>query len=183
MKARETKNGITTYPILPSTWNGKKGHYINFRNVDKKTLESEGFYDVVLASYDPLTQNRSGIAWDDKKKIFTNTVTDIDFSVEYDVLDEEGNPTGDKEKTYKIADIKASKIAEIKAKAGKLLKPTDWQVIRKAERGIDITTEVATERASILTEADRLEAEVNAKKSYKTALQYNVVFFPSTEEE
>ena len=52
-----------------------------------------------------------------------------------------------------------------------------------SERGIDITTEVATERASILTEADRLEAEVNAKKSYKTALQYNVVFFPPTEEE
>jgi hypothetical protein len=29
-----------------------------------------------------------------------------------------------------------------------------------------------------LAEADRLEAEVNAKKSYKTALLYNVQFFP-----
>ena len=183
MKAREIDGKITTYKILPQTWNGKSGHIVNFRTASKELLEAEGFYDVVIASYDPLTQNRSGIAWDDKKKIFTNTVTDIDFSVEYDVLDEEGNPTGDKEKTYKIAEIKASKIAEIKGKAGKLLEPTDWQVIRKAERGIDITTEVATERASILTEADRLEAEVNAKKSYKTALQYNVVFFPPTEEE
>ena len=183
MKAREIDGKITTYKILPQTWNGKSGHIVNFRTASKELLEAEGFYDVVMASYDPLTQNRSGIAWDDKKKIFTNTVTDIDFNVEYDVLDEEGNPTGDKEKAYKIADIKAIKIEQIKKKAGALLEPTDWQVIRKAERGIDITTEVATERASILTEADRLEAEVNAKKSYKTALQYSVVFFPPAEKE
>ena len=183
MKAREIDGKITTYNILPETWDGKNGHIINFRKASKDVLEAEGFYDVVIAPYNPLTQNKGGIAWDKKKKIFTNIITDIDFSVEYDVLDEEGNPTGDKEKTYKLADIKASKIAQIKAKAGDLLKPTDWQVIRKIERGIEITTEVATERASILTEADRLEAEVNAKKSYKTALQYNVVFFPPTEEE
>ena len=183
MKARQIDGNIVTYKILPETWDGKSGHIINFRNVPTEVLEAEGFYDVVMASYDPLTQNRSGIAWDDKKKIFTNTVTDKDFSVEQDVLDEDGKPTGDKEKTYKIADIKASKIAEIKAKAGKLLEPTDWQVIRKAERDIAISSDVATERGKILTEADRLEAEVNAKKSYKTALQYSVVFFPPAEKE
>ena len=119
--------------------------------------------------------------FDADKKIVTYDVTDIDFNKEVDVIGEDGEPTGDKEKTYKIADIKASKIAEIKAKAGKLLEPTDWQVIRKAERDIDISADVATERASILAEADRLEAEVNAKKSYKTALLYNVQFFPPSE--
>jgi len=64
-----------------------------------------------------------------------------------------------------------------------LLQPTDWQVIRKSERDIAISSDVATERASILTEANRLEAEVNAKKSYKTALLYNVQFFPPSEKE
>ena len=54
---------------------------------------------------------------------------------------------------------------------------------KKMERDIDIDADVATERAEILAEADRLEAEVNAKKSYKTALQYNVQFFPPSEEE
>ena len=95
MKARETKNGITTYPILPSTWNGKKGHYINFRNVDKKTLESEGFYDVVEPSYNPQTQNIGGIEWDKKKKVFTRKVTDIDFSATYEVVDEKNKKTGE----------------------------------------------------------------------------------------
>ena len=116
--------------------------------------------------------------FDEKKKIVTYDVTDIDFDQEVDIIGEDGEPTGEKEKKYKLADIKAGKIAEIKSIAGKLLQPTDWQVIRKSERGIDINTDVATERASILTEADRLEAEVNAKKSYKTALLYNVKFFP-----
>jgi len=181
MKARQIDGNIVTYKTLPSTWSGSNGHIMNFRYASKEVLEAEGFYDVVIASYDPLTQDKGGIAWDDKKKIFTNTVTDKDFNVEQDILDEDGKPTGEKEKVYKIADIKASKISEIKAKAGNLLEPTDWQVIRKAERDIDIDTDVATERAGILTEADRLEAEVNAKKSYKTALQYKVQFFPSDE--
>ena len=118
-----------------------------------------------------------------RKKIVTYDVTDIDFNIESDIIGEDHQPTGEKEKVYKLADIKAQKIAEIKSIAGKLLQPTDWQVIRKSERDIAISSDVATERASILAEADRLEAEVNAKKSYKTALLYNVQFFPPSEEE
>ena len=121
--------------------------------------------------------------FDKKKKIVTYDVTDIDFNQEVDVIGEDGEPTGEKEKRYKLAEIKASKIAEIKSKANQLLQPTDWQVIRKSERDIDISPDVATERASILAEADRLEAEVNAKKSYKTALLYSVQFFPPSKEE
>ena len=70
---------------------------------------------------------------------------------------------------------------EIKDKANRLLQPTDWQIIRKAERDVAISSDVVTERAKILTEAERLEAEVNAKKTYKTVLQYQVVFFPKEE--
>lgn len=181
MKARQIDGNIVTYKRLPSTWSGSSGHIMNFRDASKEVLEAEGFYDVVIASYDPLVQNKGGIEWDSKKKIFTNKVTDKDFNVEQFVLDEDGNPTEEKEKVYKLADIKANKMSEIKSKAGKMLEPTDWQVIRKAERDIAISSDVAIERGKILTEADRLEAEVNAKKSYKTALQYNVQFFPSDE--
>jgi len=63
-----------------------------------------------------------------------------------------------------------------------MLSPTDWQVIRKSERNIDIDTEVVTERAGIITEADRLKAEVNAFESYAEVLQYNIQFFPSDED-
>ena len=181
MKAQVTNIGIYPTKQLPDTWNGKSGHIMNFRNASAEVLEAEGFYDIVRPSFNPQTQTKGGLYFDEEKKIVTYDVTDIDFNQEVDVIGEDGEPTGETEKRYKIADIKASKIAEIKSKAGKLLQPTDWQVIRKAERDIDIDTDVATERAGILAEADRLEAEVNAKKSYKTALQYKVQFFPPDE--
>ena len=183
MKAQVTNTGINPYKILPSSWNGKSGHIVNFRNAPKEVLEAEGFYDVVKPSFNPLTQTKGGLYFDEKKKIVTYDVTEIDWNQEVDVVDEGGELTGEKEKRYKLADIKANKISEIKSKASSLLQPTDWQVIRKSERDVAISSDVATERASILAEADRLEAEVNAKKSYKTALLYNVQFFPPSEEE
>ena len=155
---------------------------MNFRNASTEVLESEGFYNVVKPGYDPQTQTKGGLYFDETNKIVTYDVTDIDFDQEIDVIGEDGEPTGEKEKRYKIADIKASKIAEIKSKAGQLLQPTDWQVIRKSERDVDIDTDVATERAGILTEADRLEAEVNALTTYSEVLQYKVQFFPVEQE-
>jgi len=183
MKAA-VENGriVTTYKSLPNSLKTPTKYILGgANNLSKEELEAIGIYDVVKPSFDSLTQTKGGLYFDADKKIVTYDVTDIDFGQEVDIVDEDGKPTGETEKRYKIADIKASKIAEIKSKAGKLLEATDWQVIRKAERDIAISSDVATERAGILTEADRLEAEVNAKKSYKTALQYNVQFFPSDE--
>ena len=182
MKARVKNGQVQVYKSLPSTFTKNNGAVIlNFKSADEETLKSAGFYDVVKPSFDPQMQTKGGLYFDAENEIVTYDVTDIDFSQDIDVIGEDGEPTGETEKRYKIADIKASKIAEIKSKAGKMLEPTDWQVIRKVERDIDIDTDVATERAGILTEADRLEAEVNAKKSYKTVLQYKVQFFPSDE--
>jgi triacylglycerol esterase/lipase EstA (alpha/beta hydrolase family) len=179
MKAR-TKNGqIKIYKSLPSEYTKDDGTVIlNFRNATDEVLTENGFYDVVKPSYNPMTQTKGGLYFDEANSIVTYDVTDIDFDQNIDILDEDGEPTGETENRYKIADIKASKIAEIKSKAGKMLEPTDWQVIRKVERDIDIDTDVATERAGILTEADRLEAEVNVFTTYADVLQYKVQFFP-----
>ena len=185
MKAA-VENGriVNIYKSLPNSLKTPTKYILGgANNLSDEELQEIGIYDVVKPSYDKQTQTKGGLYFDEKKKIVTYDVTDIDFNQEFDVIGEDGEPTGEKEKRYKIADIKASKIAEIKSKAGSLLQPTDWQIIRKAERDIAISSDVATERAGILTEADRLEAEVNAKKSYKTALQYNVQFFPPSEKE
>ena len=183
MKARVKNGQVQVYKSLPSTFTKNNGAVIlNFKSADEETLKSAGFYDVVKPSFDKEIQTKGGLYFDADNEIVTYDVTNIDFNQDVDVIGEDGEPTGETEKRYKIADIKASKISEIKSKAGEMLEPTDWQVIRKVERDIDIDTDVATERAGILAEADRLEAEVNAKKSYKTVLQYKVQFFPSDEE-
>ena len=185
MKAA-VENGriVTIYKSLPNSLKTPKKHILGgANNLSDEELQDIGIYDVVKPSYDKQTQTKGGLYFDEDNSIVTYDVSNIDFNQDVDIIGEDGEPTGEKEKRYKIADIKASKIAEIKSKAGSLLQPTDWQIIRKAERDIAISSDVATERAGILTEADRLEAEVNGKKSYKTALQYKVQFFPPSEEE
>lgn len=56
--------------------------------------------------------------------------------------------------------LKSQWTAQVKDTAGKMLAATDWMVIRKAERGVDIPADVAAKRAAIIAEADRLEAAI-----------------------
>jgi hypothetical protein len=56
--------------------------------------------------------------------------------------------------------LKSNFIAQIKQTAGSLLANTDWYVVRKAERNVDIPANVVTKRAAIVTEADRLETAI-----------------------
>ena len=57
--------------------------------------------------------------------------------------------------------LKSSFIAQVKQTAGSLLAQTDWYVVRKAERNIDIPANIVTKRATIVTEADRLETAIS----------------------
>ena len=70
--------------------------------------------------------------------------------------------------------LKSTYIAQFKQTANSMLSSTDWTVIRKAERGVDIPADVATKRAAILAECDRLTAAVTAAQdmpSFITAVQ------------
>jgi hypothetical protein len=58
--------------------------------------------------------------------------------------------------------LKSQWTAQVKDTAGKMLAQTDWMVIRKAERNIDIPATVVTKRAAIVAECDRLEAAIAA---------------------
>ena len=58
--------------------------------------------------------------------------------------------------------LKSQWIAQVKDTAGKMLAQTDWMVIRKAERNVDIPADVVTKRAAIVAECDRLEAAIAA---------------------
>jgi len=58
--------------------------------------------------------------------------------------------------------LKSQWIAQVKDTAGKMLAQTDWYVWRKFERSIDVPAAVATKRAAIVAECDRLEAAIAA---------------------
>ena len=90
--------------------------------------------------------------------------------------DEEGNPLYvkvlgevngepamvDSDERLVTKGLKSQWIAQVKDTAGKMLSATDWMVIRKAERNVDIPESVATKRAAIVAEADRLETAIAA---------------------
>jgi hypothetical protein len=67
--------------------------------------------------------------------------------------------------------LKSNFIAQIKDTAGKLLSQTDWLVIRKAERNVDIPTEIALKRTQIVTEANRLETDIKASTTVEALIE------------
>ena len=71
------------------------------------------------------------------------------------VTPDEGTP-------YTQKGMKSDWTAQVKDTAGKLLAQTDWVIVRKAERNIDVPAAVATKRAAIVAECDRLEAAIAA---------------------
>lgn len=77
--------------------------------------------------------------------------TDLPKALE-DKLEEDGSTTKGLKTTFK---------AQVKDTANKLLANTDWYVIRKAERSIDIPTDIADKRSVIVTEANRLETAID----------------------
>jgi hypothetical protein len=65
------------------------------------------------------------------------------------VTPEEGDP-------YIQHGLKHQWIAQVKDTANKLLSQSDWMVIRKVERSVDIPADTATYRAAVIAECTRL---------------------------
>lgn len=62
---------------------------------------------------------------------------------------------------YVQTGLKTQHILQVKDTAGKLLAQTDWYVTRRYERGVEIPAEIASKRALVVSEADRLESAIS----------------------
>ena len=58
--------------------------------------------------------------------------------------------------------LKSTETATVKTTANSILSSTDWMIIRKVERSIDVPADVATYRAAVITECTRLVAAIAA---------------------
>ena len=81
-------------------------------------------------------------------RTYTNTPKALD-----DVTNEDASVT---------QGLKSQWIAQNKANANSQLAATDWMVIRKAERNVDIPAEVVAERAKIISDCTAKEAAITA---------------------
>jgi hypothetical protein len=66
--------------------------------------------------------------------------------------------------------LKSQYISQTKQTAGSMLAQTDWMVIRKAERNVDIPASVVANRAAIVAECDRLEAAITGAASVEALM-------------
>jgi hypothetical protein len=78
---------------------------------------------------------------------------------------------GDVNNPKDLTGLKTQFIAQIKDTAGKLLSQTDWVIIRKAERAVEVPAEVALKRTQIVTEANRLEVDINASTTVEALIE------------
>ena len=67
--------------------------------------------------------------------------------------------------------LKSNFISQVKDTAGSLLAQTDWYIIRKAERNVDIPEEIALKRTQIVTEANRLETDIKASTNVEALIE------------
>ena len=127
----------------------------------KRLPEGVAFEDAQGNKYPPQWLNTSteaeklaiGITWvADPIPVDTRFYWDTNLPKALDdKLEEDGSTT---------KGLKSTFTAQVKDTAGKLLANTDWYVIRKAERNVDIPTDIVAKRGAIVTEANRLETAI-----------------------
>jgi hypothetical protein len=82
----------------------------------------------------------------------------------------------DSDKRLVTKGLKSNFIAQIKTTAGSILAQTDWMVIRKAERNVDIPTSVATYRASVVAKSEELETAISAVTTVEQLIALDLSF-------
>ena len=150
MKAIEINGKIKVYNSLPNSWKGVMG---NFSKLSDEEIKSYGFYDVVTPDYNSRTQELSNIFWDENNEVFTYTVNDIEFS-------------------QTVEELKEMQINDLKKRLNLKLEETDWYILRKAERNIDIPSEITTERNNLFAELETKENEINALTNKADIITY-----------
>jgi hypothetical protein len=72
--------------------------------------------------------------------------------------------------------LKSNHIEQVKQAANSILSQTDWMVIRKAERNIDIPADTVAYRASVVAKASELETAISAVTSVEELMTLNLSF-------
>lgn len=96
--------------------------------------------------------------WSENKP---RTLEDEEVTREITVVDEEGNENVIT-KTNTIIGLKSNWVSQIKQIVNQSLQNTDWYIVRKYERDIDVPAEVEEYRAAVHAEGARLEEAILA---------------------
>ena len=133
----EDKNGTQWSPDTLIRWTADQKQDAGIYDVAYAARPDDRFYTVV----------ENAPEFDKTQKIvkvsYTSTAKDLNDSGE-------------------IKGLKSQWIANFKDTANKLLAQSDWMLVRKLERNVDIPAATTTYRAAVVTESNRLETAISA---------------------
>jgi len=156
MKARIKNGNIKIYKSLPKEFRLSDGTVsLTFDKSSNEILEYEGFYDVIIPTFDSAIKYLGDIELNDG--VFT-----------YPVIDKTWSET--------LSELKLNKIAELKNIYNKKLSSTDWYIIRSQE-GISVPQEVLDIRTSLREECENKENEINDLTTKKSVASYSLPIY------
>jgi hypothetical protein len=138
----QDKDGIGYAPSYLQKWTATEKKDRGIYEVVYGTRSNDRFYNIV--------ENAPTFADDQVTVTFTSTAKDLEDG---EVDETTGRAT---------PGLKTQYINQYKQTANSMLASTDWMVVRKIERNVDIPAETAAKRLALVTEADRLETALSA---------------------
>ena len=155
MKAVNNNGKIKVYASVPDSFQSSTGVHMNAPKMTEEELKNAGMFDVLISDdYDERIHTLGEIYFDSPNTVFRK-----------DLVVKEWNETLDELKTRRINHFKSqvnSKLAE-----------TDWYVVRKADNGDAIPSDVQTARTNLRTQSATVETEINALTEKKEVVLYN----------
>lgn len=151
MKAININNTITPFGSVPTSWAGVVG---NFNLLPESELESYGFYDLFTPEYDSRTNSLGEIAWDIENNRYTYSLVSIADSTT-------------------IEEVFVAKEGELRSNLYNKLKETDWYVVRKYERSIDIPSHISSTRQSYISTYEQKQFEIINIEDVNEALTFD----------
>lgn len=150
MKAIEINGEIKLFSKYPKNFNHDG---ITWTLLSDEQAAKIGFKDVVTPTYDSRIQELSPIKLDGD--VYTYDVIEVPFK-------------------ETLAELKSSKVVELKGEVSAKLSLTDWYIVRNADTGAEVPQSIKDEREALRTKSDSIEAEINALTTKKAVVLFDI---------
>ena len=155
MKAVNNNGIITTYPDVPKQFKSSTGFHLNARGMTASELTDAGLFDVIIdENYDSRIHTLGEIYWDSGALVFRKDAEDITWS-------------------ESLSELKERQINNFKGLIGSKLAETDWYIIRNADSGVEVPSDITDARAALRTQSDTVENEINSLTTKAAVMSYD----------
>ena len=155
MKAVNNNGVITTYPDAPKSFKSSTGIHFNVQNWSDQEMKDNGLFDVIIEeSYDSRIHDLGEIYFDSAATVFRK---------------DKINKTWEQS----LSELKERQINNFKSQIGSKLAETDWYIIRNADNGTEVPSDITDARQALRDQSDAVETEINAKTTKKAVMSYD----------